>query len=314
MPFDIASALGSGAQAAASGIIPDIAGMGLGLLGNVLGQQQQYKQAQKLQGLQIAGNEQLMDYSENKQFDLWNKTNYPAQVQQLEKAGLNPALLYGHGGSGGVTGSPMGATTGQQAIGGTQAATQGMGIMSQQALLDAQRKNIEADTKIKETYIPQIVSETNLNDAKTGNVNLDSTLKQIQARIDTVRAKVAEGTVEEQIGQIVEDYQQSIEMAMQAGIKTFKDRATANTLVDTIRAQYVGTLIENNLKKTGIQVNEMQIKQMANNIAIGWEQLDVNQKQQKLNQWTSEWEKKLGNSKMWVDGISRILPIAAMTF
>ena len=29
------------------------------------------------------------------QFDLWQKTNYSEQVKQLEKAGLNPGLLYG---------------------------------------------------------------------------------------------------------------------------------------------------------------------------------------------------------------------------
>ena len=31
------------------------------------------------------------------------ETNYPAQVEQMKLAGLNPALAYGMGGGGGVT-------------------------------------------------------------------------------------------------------------------------------------------------------------------------------------------------------------------
>ena len=66
-----------------------------------------------------------MDYSYGKQMDMWNATNYPAQVEQLNKAGLNPALEYGMKGGGGVTtGSP---TTGVQ---GGAAGNIGMGIES----------------------------------------------------------------------------------------------------------------------------------------------------------------------------------------
>ena len=37
------------------------------------------------------------------QMDMWNKTNYGAQLQHMKDAGLNPALMYGMGGGGGAT-------------------------------------------------------------------------------------------------------------------------------------------------------------------------------------------------------------------
>ena len=38
------------------------------------------------------------------QLEMWEKTNYPAQVAQMRKAGLNPALMYGQAGAGGQLG------------------------------------------------------------------------------------------------------------------------------------------------------------------------------------------------------------------
>jgi hypothetical protein len=59
-------------------------------------QQQFYNQT----GLNVQGHEL--------QFQMWLKTNYPAQVEQMKKAGLNPALMYKGAGPGGTTGSQGG--------------------------------------------------------------------------------------------------------------------------------------------------------------------------------------------------------------
>ena len=48
-------------------------------------------------------NKDMADYMHNKQMDLWNKTNYPAQVEQMRKAGLNIGLMYNGQGQGGQT-------------------------------------------------------------------------------------------------------------------------------------------------------------------------------------------------------------------
>lgn len=90
------------------------------------------------------------DYNFQKQLEMWEKTGYGAQVEQMKKAGVNAGLLYGMGGGGGqsnnvATGS---AGMGQAPVGGNEA----LGMMQQGLqlqLLNAQKANIEADTANK---------------------------------------------------------------------------------------------------------------------------------------------------------------------
>lgn len=63
----------------------------------------QINQQTKLQELQIKGQKELADYQQQQQMDMWHNTNYDAQKKEIEKAGLNPALLYGTSGGGGTT-------------------------------------------------------------------------------------------------------------------------------------------------------------------------------------------------------------------
>ena len=95
-------AAGLGMQAAsqaASGLI----GTGMGLLLEGHNDRRQLRQQEKLQNLEIKGSKELTDYNAAKQLEMWKATNYPAQVEQMKLAGLNPALAYGMGGGGGVT-------------------------------------------------------------------------------------------------------------------------------------------------------------------------------------------------------------------
>lgn len=132
------------------GFIKDAAntvlGGGLGLILGEYNDRRQIKQQQKLTDMQIAGQKQMADYSQAQQFDMWNKTNYAAQVEHMKKAGLNPGLMYGMGGGGGATtGSASGSVSGGSAP--TGGGEVGMGM--QMALLQAQKENIEADTANK---------------------------------------------------------------------------------------------------------------------------------------------------------------------
>lgn len=116
----------------------------------------QIRQQTKLQDLQIKGSKELSDYNYKKQMEMWEQTNYKAQMEQLKKAGLNPGLIYGMSGGGGTTtgsgGSQVTGATASQG-GGNEYAT-GMGLAlgsAKQAaeikLLEAQAKQLEAQTE-----------------------------------------------------------------------------------------------------------------------------------------------------------------------
>lgn len=132
------------------GMIKDgmqIAGAAAGLLG--IGEKKQDKrqleQQQKLQDMQIKGNKEMSEFEKQQQLDMWNKTNYGAQVEHIKEAGLNTGLLYGMGGSGGATtggGGGSGVNGGNAATG-----VQGQAMALETAMAAAQLANIQAQTE-----------------------------------------------------------------------------------------------------------------------------------------------------------------------
>jgi len=137
----------------------------------------QLQQQRKLQELSIEGQKQLTDYNMAKQLELWKATSYEAQREQMEKAGLNPALMYGMSGGGGQTANLSTGNVGM-AQADPRAINGGMEIAMQQRaqteLLKAQKENIEADTANKKA------EEGFTKGAKTASTEADTKLKGTQ--------------------------------------------------------------------------------------------------------------------------------------
>jgi hypothetical protein len=145
--------------------------------------QQQYENQRKL-------NQQGHDL----QMDMWNKTNYKAQLEHMKSAGLNPALMYGMGGSGGTTTGSQGGGSAVKANAQKQMAIEGLMAGAQTELLKAQVENVEADTQNKIDENPNINKKGNLLDAQTqeklteidkklgeiANLKVDNKIKQEQ--------------------------------------------------------------------------------------------------------------------------------------
>ena len=58
---------------------------------------------------QLRGQRKALEQQNAAALDMWNKTNYEAQMAHLKNAGLNPGLIYGMKGGGGVTTGPSNA-------------------------------------------------------------------------------------------------------------------------------------------------------------------------------------------------------------
>lgn len=174
----------------AGSTIPGMAiSTGMGLLMQKNNDARQLKMQQQLQNMQIAGQQQMTDYNMEKQLQMWKDTSYGAQKEQMKMAGINPALMYGMGGGGGqTTGQANGNVSSGNAPTGGQEMAQAMGITSQAAqlsLLEAQRKNIEADTANKQAntittgeqglklQYENIINDLLTNRDKDGNVIQD---------------------------------------------------------------------------------------------------------------------------------------------
>ena len=145
----------------------------LSMLYNDLSAQRSNRWQKQLMDIQFRNQKSLDKYGSELQYEMWEKTNYPAQVAMLKEAGLNPALLYGKGGPGGMTGSQ----TGGSATGGNAPQTQSPHFMSISASLaqgaqielmkaEANKANAEAENlrgvvrEEAETRISKMVAET----------------------------------------------------------------------------------------------------------------------------------------------------------
>ena len=169
---------GAGAGAGIGGGIGAVVGGGLGLMSGLMAgdpAENQIRQQQRLNELQISGNKELANYSQNLQKDMWNYTNYENQIKHLKAAGLNPALMYAKGGVGGQTGSANAGQVGS-AHASSESEREAIGIqrnaqMLQTAMNITQMQNIKADTKVKEAEAEKIKGvDTELAKVNIGKV------------------------------------------------------------------------------------------------------------------------------------------------
>lgn len=138
---------------------------------------------------QIAGSKELALYNNQLAYDMWKKTNYSAQVKELQKAGLNVGLMYkGAGAGGGTVGNANGnVSQGQNKID----MIGGMQMMLQSKLQEAEIKKIEAETKEVEARTPTY---------SKGIEKTDNEIKEIASRV---------GVNEEQVRKIIQDIEAS---------------------------------------------------------------------------------------------------------
>lgn len=275
----------------------------------------QIRQQKKLQELEISGSKQLTDYNYAKQLQMWHDTNYSAQVSELEKAGLNPGLLYGQGGGGGTTtGSGGGAkVTGAQApVGGGEI----MGMMqlrSQQAQIDlmkaqAKKTDVEA-AKLAGIDTAKATAEKDLAIAQTGNTEADTKLKKVNTEIAQKENNFLGATMNDRVETIREEYRKVSGEASQALIKAGVDEATKNSVIRQIKynetiQQTTNALLTAQTKSetkkldvmdADIEVARQTAKQIADKI---WSQaLHDSAEQQEVNikKILADYETDLGN-------------------
>lgn len=167
---------------------------GMGMLGGMGQARRQHQRQRNLMGLQNQYQRGLNQQGHDLQYDMWNKTNYGAQVKHMLEAGLNPALMYGSAGQGGTTGSQGGGSAaGGQAVGENVMDMQNMLIGRQADLLKAQtnKANAEAnkisgvDTDLGRQNIIVAAADAEL---KAAGIKLsEGQLKKVEAEVEKIK-------------------------------------------------------------------------------------------------------------------------------
>lgn len=264
----------------------------VGMIGGVISDRRNYKNQLKLMGQQHQYNKEMGEINQNyakemaminNQYalgmakeshnmnkDMWNYTNYENQVAHMKAAGLNPALLYGNGGGGGATATGGTAIPGQGTPGsapggaGPQAIKsqiiEGTGMGIQLGLMNAQKRNLEADAAKKEA-----------DAVKTAGV--DTELAKTAAKLNEARIKNTDMSTEEIAAKAkmwgdtsTVLWQQARKYASEADY----NEKTMDTRIEKVGYDTMGSLLENMETIAKTQFTEAQTKAITENIAIAW--------------------------------------------
>lgn len=153
---------------------------GLGIATGVMEGNVQQHFNQQNQAMQIAGQKEMGKFNQELAMDMWNKTNYGAQVDHMEKAGLNVGLMYGKGAGGGATAqTPPGNVSAQQTKIDT---TKGMGMA-------LQNEAIQSQIEVNKSQAMKAGAETEEIKARTptyekGMEKTDSEIQEIATRLN----------------------------------------------------------------------------------------------------------------------------------
>lgn len=255
-------------------------GAGLGLLLGEVNDRRQIRQQEKLQRMQIEGQKEMGQYNQQLALDMWDKTNYAAQVAQMQKAGLSVGLMYGNGGAGGTTQTPTGNVSGGTAAGHSGEVGMGMQLGLQAAMQEAQIENVKADTEVKKkeageklgtpekaiTDIDATKADIELKKQQIKNEKFKTEISKWQEQQEIINTNVADKNQHEVIKQMASNTKQLEAEANQAAIKAGVDKEVANEIVKAAKLQNIETGLRMTATKLGMKQTEEQTKKIAQEI------------------------------------------------
>ena len=246
------------------------------LMGNKM-QQDQFGNQLTLMKKQHEYNEDSANAAQARAYEMWEKTNYAAQIEQMKKAILSPALMYGQAGAGGGTVSgAQGQGTSQPTDRSVEMKLRGqeMGLqlanLASQIKLDesqANKNNADAnktkgvDTELVKSSIENLIAQTKNEKDRNALIWADKRFKEAAADMQEASAKLASGQ-NEKIGYEIKLIEKSL---------------------DKMKADMNGIELDNELKRrvmeSKVKEAEMSVKALMNSILVGNSQIKFNNQQ-----------------------------------
>lgn len=261
------------------------AGIAAPVTGGILGigtanwqDKRQIRQQGKLTEQQLDAQKRLNEFNQELGMRTWHETNYKAQMDELIKAGLNPGLMYGKGGQGGMTmAGPSSSVNGATAPGGSGELGMGMqlGLAAEMtkanielAKANAMKARTEAeklggvDTEEAATRIGKLIAETT-------NESLKGELIKVQTGI----AKIQESKTDEEIQSRINAL---TAQARESNIKASLTESQFNDLVNDVRLTVIGKQLENELTKSKTTLTDTQKQGIITSLVQKWTELGLN--------------------------------------
>lgn len=202
----------------------------------------QVRGQKKIMAMQAKHAKELSDYQQAQQLETWKATSYPGQMEQLKKAGLNPGLLYGMSGGGGVTtGSSMQTGVSGGSID-ASIPTFGLQLQQQQAQIEltrAQTANINANTeKTGGVDTTKTQAEITNLEALTENTKAKTTFTELQNDYQRLENTIKGKTLDKAIARIEWEADDAFEKLQKSVRENDIGEELYNTAIDTYKKQY----------------------------------------------------------------------------
>lgn len=267
---------------------------GMGLIGGATQEnkdKRQIRQQEKLYDVAEQSNKHMAMFNHDLQMQMWRDTGPVGQMEQLKKAGLNPGLIYGMGGAGGQTAAAAQAqgVSSAQAPSGSgremeEMAGMGIAMASQVALMDAQKRNIEADTANKQAQTKDTLGETNPAKAKmenliaqTANEQAKNAILKINQETEALNLKIKSETINEAIDSATANFRKSEhELEMLVTNKAIQEE-TKHEIVELKRQELANMIATKSLIESNISKNEAEIEKMAADITQRAQEIAIKQ-------------------------------------
>ncbi len=245
-----------------------IGGAVSGLIGGALAntrRQQQYGDQVKLMGIQQGNQMALNRQMQEIEMENWEKTNYEAQRKHMEKAGLNPALMYG--GSGGGSMIMDSGTGGSAASGQAPTPQDGLGAMGIGLM---QAANLKSQTKLNEA----MANKANAEATKTAGIDTElgganKALTEMNTKNAEVQNQLNSRSLEDSLDTIKANRDKAVAESTSAIVKGDIDATTKEAQINEINAKAINEAFKLAVAKSGINLNEAQMNKMLEDVKIG---------------------------------------------
>jgi hypothetical protein len=238
-----------------------LAPLGFGAMMGMNSRSKDYQHSTQLAEHNAKLNKDLAGFYKGLNLQFWKDTNAPAQVEQLKKAGLNPALMYKQGGAGGQTVSHSGNA--QQGNNPNQPHLMGIGLQQMGAIQDAKLK--EAQAKVLEEDAKSKEMDNDVKERVGKNADFYEAENRIYKALQD--AHFLYGDKGDGILNLESNYGKII--SSEATLKEMEARLqkeTNNDQIETVRQNLVNLGIDAEAKRQGIELSKQQERRLYHQI------------------------------------------------
>jgi hypothetical protein len=282
-------------QAAATAIVGG-AQAGMGVL-QMIGQRRRERRAMenevRLMNIHQQHQLALNRHGQQLQQETWERTNYPAQVKMLQEAGMNPALLYGKGGSGGVTGSQGG---------GSAAMGHAPGVQPMPTMDLAQIAKLKSEIKVNESIANKNNADAGLSGAKEqesiaalgeiaaniNNKNAQTELLQIEKDLKDLELNLKNRTLNVVIRKAEVELEQANQTLRSLKVKGDLDEATYQNALKLSTNAVIKSGLDNILTRVTTDKNRQEIETQKKELLLKAEELVLKGKSVKTEQFKAD--------------------------